>query len=80
MLVDNVDEYKIYPYYWRILTELPHRKGTPCKILTHEKNNSVRIEFEDGYKVFTSRYHIRRRDKYRNYEVKSEREHSNRRS
>ena len=48
-----------YPYYWRVKTRLPERKGDPCRVLARGKMNSTLIEFEDGYKVVTSRNYIR---------------------
>ena len=50
-----------YPYFWRVKTRLPERKGQPCRMLARGKLNSGLIEFEDGYKVVTSRNYIRKR-------------------
>jgi len=49
-----------YPYYWRIKKQLPERFKTRCRLLASGKMNSVLIEFEDGLKVITNRYFIRR--------------------
>lgn len=50
----------IYPYIWRVSTRLPERKGTLCKVLARGRMNSCLVEFEDGYKVVTSRNYLRR--------------------
>jgi len=47
-------------YYWRVKTRLPERKGQPCKVLMRGKKNSCLVEFEDGHKVITSRWYVRR--------------------
>lgn len=51
-----------YPYYWRVATRLPERKGQPCRVLVLGRLNSCLVEFEDGYRVVTSRNYLRRRD------------------
>ena len=50
-----------HPYYWRVKTRLPERKGQPCRVLVRAKMNSCLVEFQDGYKVVTSRNYIRKR-------------------
>lgn len=45
-------------WFWR--TRLPDRKGQPCKVLARGKLNSVLVQFEDGWKVVTSRFAIRK--------------------
>lgn len=53
-----------YPYYWRVQTRLPARKGEPCRVLVRARRmNSCLVEFMDGYRVVTSRNYIRRRNK-----------------
>lgn len=47
-----------HTWFWR--SRLPERKGQPCKVLARGKMNSILVEFEDGYKVVTSRYAVRR--------------------
>lgn len=47
-------------YYWRVRTRLPERFGQPCNVLVRGKLNSCLVEFEDGYKVVTSRNYVRR--------------------
>ena len=56
-------EKAIYNCIWFWKTRLPERKGTVCRILASGKMNSVLVEFEDGYRVVTSRYAIRRNKK-----------------
>ena len=51
------------PYYWRVHTRLPERYRQPCRVLARGKTNSCLVEFEDGYKVLTSRNYIRRYDR-----------------
>jgi len=45
-------------YIWRVKTRLPERYLTPCKILVRGKMNSCLVEFEDGYRVVTSRNYV----------------------
>ena len=47
-------------YYWRVSTRLPERKGQRCNVLIRGKMNSCLVEFEDGYRVVTSRNYIRK--------------------
>lgn len=47
-------------YYWRVRTRLPERFGQKCAVLARGKKNSCLVEFEDGYKVVTSRNYIRK--------------------
>ena len=49
-----------YPYIWRVKTRLPERKGTRCNVLVRGGMNSCLVEFEDGYKVITSRNYLRK--------------------
>ena len=49
-----------YPYYWRIRKRLPDRYGQPCRMLVRGKMNSCLLEFEDGFRVVTSRNFIRK--------------------
>jgi hypothetical protein len=44
--------------YWRVRVRLPERFGQPCKVLAFGKMNSALVEFEDGYKVITSRWYV----------------------
>jgi len=45
-------------YVWRVKTRLPERYMTPCKVLARGKRNSCLVEFEDGYRVITSRNYV----------------------
>jgi hypothetical protein len=36
------------------------RKGQLCRVLARGKLNSILVEFEDGYRVITSRYAVRK--------------------
>jgi hypothetical protein len=45
-------------WYWR--SRLPERKGQACRILARGRLNTTLVEFEDGHKVITSRYAVRR--------------------
>jgi len=47
-------------YFWRVKTRLPERQGTLCKVLVRGKMNSCLVEFEDGYRVVTSRNYVRK--------------------
>jgi hypothetical protein len=47
-------------YYWRVKTRLPDRKGMICKVLVRGKMNNCLVEFEDGYRVVTSRNFVRK--------------------
>ena len=45
-------------WYWR--KRLGQYKNRPCRVLVRGKKNSILVEFEDGYRVVTSRYAVRR--------------------
>ncbi len=47
-----------YIWFWR--NKLDNRKGQKCRVLRRGKMNSILVEFEDGYKVITSRYAVRK--------------------
>jgi hypothetical protein len=49
-----------FDYIWFWKSRLPARKGQACRILARGKMNSILVEFEDGYKVVTSRYAVRK--------------------
>lgn len=46
-----------HTWFWK--SRLPERKGQPCNVLARGKMNSILVEFEDGYKVVTSRFAVR---------------------
>jgi hypothetical protein len=47
-------------YRWRVRTRLPERFGQACRVLARGALNSCLVEFEDGYRVVTSRNYLRR--------------------
>ncbi len=52
-----------FPYVWYWRKHLPGRKGQRCRVLTRSRRmNSALIEFEDGFRVVTSRNALRRVD------------------
>jgi SH3 domain-containing protein len=51
---------KILTHKWFWKTRLPERKGQKCRVLARGKMNSILVEFEDGYKVVTSRFAVRK--------------------
>jgi len=56
---------KKYLWYWK--KRLGFYKGKPCKVLAWGKMNSILVEFEDGYRVITSRFAVRIGDESRRY-------------
>jgi hypothetical protein len=46
-----------HKWYWK--AKLGNRKNHLCRILARGKMNSILVEFEDGYRVITSRYAVR---------------------
>jgi hypothetical protein len=49
-----------YDHVWFWRARLPERKGERCRVLVRGKRNTVLVEFEDGVRVTTSRYAVRR--------------------
>lgn len=49
-----------YPYVWFWRSRLPERKGLACRVLARGTMNSILVEFEDGFRVVTSRYAVRK--------------------
>jgi len=47
-------------HYWFWKKKLGERNRQPCRVLARGKMNSILVEFEDGYRVITSRYAVRR--------------------
>lgn len=47
-----------HTWFWK--SRLPERRGQSCRVLARGRMNSILIEFEDGYKVVTSRYAVRK--------------------
>ncbi|MBO0703010.1 MAG: hypothetical protein J2P38_08770 [Candidatus Dormibacteraeota bacterium] len=50
-----------FPLVWRVRTRLRERFGQRCRVLVRGSLNSCLVEFEDGYKVVTSRWYVRKR-------------------
>jgi hypothetical protein len=50
----------IYDHVWYWRSRLPDRKGSPCRVVARSRRlGSVLVEFEDGFRVVTSRYAVR---------------------
>lgn len=49
-----------FPYWWRVRTRLPDRYGHPVKVLARGKMNTALVEFEDGFRAYTSRNYVRK--------------------
>lgn len=48
-------------FVWRVRTRLPERHGQRCRVLVRSRRmNSALVEFEDGYRVITSRNYVRK--------------------
>ena len=47
-------------YVWRWRARLPERWGHRCRVVARGRLNSILVEFEDGFRVVTSRYAVRR--------------------
>ena len=47
-----------YVWWWK--SRLPERKGQRCEVLARGKMNSILVRFEDGFRVLTSRYALRK--------------------
>lgn len=54
-----------YPYIWRVRSRLPERFSQRCRVVVRAKSmNSALVEFEDGYRVVTSRNYLRRAERW----------------
>ena len=49
-----------FPYYWRVKAKLPERFGHRCRVICRGAKNSCAVEFEDGHRVVTSRWYVRK--------------------
>jgi hypothetical protein len=59
VLDDNIYHSKpMTLYVWRVKTRLPERYMTRCKVIARGKMNTCLVEFEDGYRVTTSRNYV----------------------
>lgn len=50
----------MFDRYWRIKKFRPDRYMHLCRVLARGSKNSCLIEFEDGERVITSRWNIRK--------------------
>jgi hypothetical protein len=51
----------MYDHRWQWRARLPERKGKACRVVARSRRlGSVLVEFEDGFRVVTSRYAVRR--------------------
>jgi hypothetical protein len=54
-------EWLNYDHVWYRRSGLPERKGSPCCVVARSTRlGSVLVEFQDGFRVVTSRYAVRR--------------------
>jgi hypothetical protein len=51
---------KVFDRYWRIHKHRPDRYRHKCRVLARGAKNSCLIEFEDGERVITDRWNIRK--------------------
>lgn len=49
-----------FPYVWHWRKWLGDRKGQRCRVIARGTMNSALVEFEDGARVITSRYAVRK--------------------
>ena len=49
-----------WPYVWWWRCRLPERKGQHCRVLIRGGRNTCLVEFADGYRVYTSRWAVRK--------------------
>jgi hypothetical protein len=63
----GLNEVSQSPLIWYWKKWLPDRKGQACRIISRGKMNSALVEFEDGFKVITSRYAVRKVKNSRKY-------------
>ena len=52
--------YPAFDHAWFWLARLPERKGQRCAVLARGKMNSILVQFQDGFRVITSRNAVRR--------------------
>jgi hypothetical protein len=51
----------MFDHIWFWKSHLPERKGQACRVLARGRMNSILVEFQDGCKVVTSRFAVRKR-------------------
>jgi len=52
---------KPFAYIWYWKSRLPERKGKACRVLVRGRMNTILVEFEDGFRVTTSRFAVRKK-------------------
>ena len=45
---------------WRVRSRLAERFGHSCRVLVRGRMNTILVEFDDNYRVTTSRWNVRR--------------------
>lgn len=48
-----------FHYIWHWRTKLPERRGQRCRIVERKGDHEILVEFEDGFRVATSRFAVR---------------------
>jgi len=62
-----------YDMVWFWKRRLPERKNEPCTILLRvPQTNSIVVQFADGFMVNTSRWAVRKLNKWRDYGNKTD--------
>ena len=49
-----------FPYVWYWRRWFPERKGQRCRVVARGAMGGILVEFEDGFRVMTSRWAVRR--------------------
>jgi hypothetical protein len=49
-----------FDYIWRVKTVLPERTGQRCRVISFPAANCAWVEFQDGFKTFAIRNHIKK--------------------
>ena len=50
----------MFDRYWRVRKWLPDRYGQRCRVVARGRMNACLLEFEDGHRVVTNRWFIRK--------------------
>lgn len=58
-------------YIWRVKTRLPERYGNLCKVLARGRMNSCLVEFQDGFRVVTSRNYLMKQETFEQRIIKT---------
>jgi hypothetical protein len=58
--VHELEVNRTFDRVWRVRTRLPERFGQRCRVVCRGRMNTVEVEFEDGFVVFTSAWYLRR--------------------